>query len=291
MKVKKYQFTFSAMTTACECQLFTESLEKAQSIALKIKHNTLRLEKKYNFFNLQSLLSTQINNRQFSSVDIDAETLKVLTQVKVLEQLTDHYFDITVGTIKHCDQFEKLHEIDQCRADLRQYMGPDSWWLTDGKLYFANDFCKLDLGGVIKEIAVDQAISLCKAQRLKSALINFGGDLYALGRKPDGQKFTVAIKNPKNPQQMFAIIDLENQAMTTSAHYERSRQVEKKQVSHLICSQENNHAAHIISASVISESVLTSGILSTALMFSKPLTLNDKITFILIDNDLRVSQG
>jgi len=291
MKVKKYPFTFSAMTTACECQLFTESLDKAQSIALEIKHNTLRLEKKYNFFDAQSLLSAQINNRQFNQVDLDAETLQVLTQVKLLEKLTDHYFDITVGTIKHCDQFEKLHDIELCRADLRGYMGPDSWWLAEGKLCFANDFCKLDLGGVIKELAVDQAISICKKQQLSSALINFGGDLYALGRKPDGQKFNVAIKNPQNPQQMFAIIDLEDQAMTTSAHYERSRQVEKKQVSHLICSQENNHATHIISASVISDSVLTSGILSTALMFCKPLALNDKSSFILIDNDLQVSQG
>ncbi len=152
------------------------------------------------------------------------------------------------------------------------------------------------MGGVIKEFAVDQAGEIAKNENM-AALINFGGDIYVNGNKPDGSPFNVAIKNPKNPQENIAILQLSNQGLTTSAHYERSTLVEGESYSHIINTNSNNtneregKVSQILSATVISHSVLTSGIYSTSLMVNSSLVIEGDINVVMIDDELRLHQN
>ncbi|ALO35271.1 hypothetical protein CMT41_11470 [Colwellia sp. MT41] len=303
---KKHCHQFTCMTTPCEIILYAKRAKDAKKVAYLIEKNTRRLEQKYNFFSDNSFIST-INNRSVAVVKIDAETHQVLSLVKALSANTNNIFDITTGTLKQCAKLASIDEIEHCRKRLIPYIGADKWWLTPGEIHFANRYVKIDLGGVIKEYAVDQAGAIAKKAGL-SALINFGGDIYVNGKKPDNTAFTVAIKNPKNPQQNIAMLTLTDQGLTTSAHYERSRVVEGKSYSHIISnesnkkdsdnsSEENSTAsnadnnAKILSATVISSSVLTSGIYSTALMLNANLAIDPEIHVVLIDEQLRLHQN
>jgi len=291
--LKKYSHQFDCMTTPCEVQLYSTDAKSAEKVARLIERNTRRLEKKYNFFSDDSLIA-KINNREQGIVNIDKETHHVLSIVQRLSAATQGHFDITVGTLKQCSKQTTVAKIEACRARLKPFIGADKWRLTENNIHFSNKFVKLDLGGVIKEFAVDQAGEIAKNENM-AALINFGGDIYVNGNKPDGSPFNIAIKNPKNPQENIAILQLSNQGLTTSAHYERSTLVEGESYSHIINANSSNNKSNntsvILSATVISHSVLTSGIYSTSLMVNSNLIVDDDINIVMIDDKLRLHQN
>ena len=295
--VKKYTTSFLCMTSPCEVQIYSQSAQIANRLAKRIEKNSKRLESKYNFFNPNSFLS-QLNNRTQAEMEIDTETQSVLAQVRRLSGHTQGLFDITTGTLKHCTKLDSIKEVESCQINLKQYMGPDSWQLNEKTILFHNDKVKLDLGGVIKEVAVDQAGQLAKEAGL-SALINFGGDIYVNGNKPNGEAFKIAIKNPKDTRQHIAVVQLSNQGLTTSAHYERNTLVEGKSYSHIIDAREahtgennsdtaENTGLTILSATAISDSVLSSGLMTTALMIDPSLVPLTEMHIVLIDDQLQI---
>ncbi len=287
--MKKFTHQFHCMTTPCELILYSDNAQTAKSVTQDIEANTRRLENKYNFFDSNSFLSS-LNNRSQSRIAIDAETHSILTQVRELSEKTKQHFDITTGTLKKSTTLKSVKEVEAYRTRLAPFMGPETWHLEEDAVVFSNKQVKLDLGGVIKEYAVDQAGIIAKNNNI-AALINFGGDIYVNGQKPDNSNFTVALKNPKQPQQHIAVIQLCNQGLTTSAHYERSTQVEGRSYSHIIGKQETSNTAKIISATVISDSVMGSGIYSTALMIEPTLAVDKNISVVLIDDQLRLHQN
>lgn len=79
---------------------------------------------------------------------------------------------------------------------------------------------QLDFGAIGKGYAGDVAIEILQAAGIKSALLDFGGNIQVLGCKPDGSNWTVGIKNPwgGNP---VAAVKLRDSCMITSGGYER----------------------------------------------------------------------
>ncbi len=287
-KMTMFRHVFHCMTTPCEVQLYCTTQPEATKVHQLIEQNTRRLEKKYNFFCQDSLLSA-LNNRSKQSVELDVETLQVLTKIKKLSLETQGCFDITTGTLALCSKLNSSNAIEACKERLYAFTGPDTWSLTGNLITFYNPYVKLDLGGVIKEYAVDQAAALVK-QAGMPALINFGGDIYVNGKKPDDTAFTIAIKNPKNPNENAAVVQLTDQGLTTSAHYERSTIVDGTSYSHII-GRQTALSRTILSATVISDSVMSSGVYSTSLMLDPTLDFISKVGVVLIDDQLRLHQN
>lgn len=82
------------------------------------------------------------------------------------------------------------------------------------------DGMELDLGAVGKGFAGDKVISLLKEQGIRSALINLGGNVQALGTKPDGSNWRVGIKSPDSSDYL-GIVNVADCAVVTSGAYER----------------------------------------------------------------------
>ena len=79
---------------------------------------------------------------------------------------------------------------------------------------------QLDFGAIGKGYAGDVAIEKLRAAGIKSALLDFGGNIQVLGCKPDGSKWTVGIKNPWGGDPVAAV-KLQDSCMITSGGYER----------------------------------------------------------------------
>ena len=63
---------------------------------------------------------------------------------------------------------------------------------------------EIDLGGIGKEYAVDQAARQLAAAGVNNALINFGGDVFALGPRANGEPWMVGIDDPRATGQACA---------------------------------------------------------------------------------------
>ncbi len=269
------------MTSPCSLSIYCNDEFKSRTVAKKILAMGKELEKKYNFYNPDSYLSA-LNQRKINHVD--TQTQDLLVRAKLFYTKTEGIFDITVGTLTASRKLLTLDAIDKEIERLSPFVGVKHFKIKKNKLIFDNPHTLIDLGGFVKEFAVDQAVKILKKEKIQSALINFGGDIYALGLKPNGKAFSIGIKNPLNPNEYISEAFISNQALTTSASYERNHQVEGKSYSHII--SKDDLQEKILSTTVISSSVLESGVFSTSLMINPKITTPLKT--ILINNSLEV---
>ncbi len=283
--------TFVSMTTPCTIQIYDGTEKNAQQCFQAVKNNTLALEKKYNFHNKNSYLNQLINQRNTHKVAVDKQTYDVLATVKALSIQTQGLFDITMGTLKQCYKNKTLEQVQRCMEKLKPATGLESWQLENGFIHFKSSETLIDLGGVIKEYAVDEGARIVREYGITSAIVNFGGDMHAVGQKPEGENFAVAIKNPHEPDKNLVTIQLNDQALTTSASYERSTKIEGKNFSHILSSQQSIPEQGIISATIISDSTLKSGIYSTSFMISTDIEIPEGLKVVLIDNELQLHQN
>ena len=263
----KFVYKFKAMSTPCELIIYEAQKAKADSVAESVVVEVKRLEKKYNYYDENSYLSL-INSRSESKLDSESKSL--LTRAKQYYKATDGIFDITIATLKELYRDERLlDELNKKKEQLLEFVGCEHFSIKKDKIFFDNEFTKIDLGGFVKEYAVDRSVNIIKKAKIKSALINYGGDIYAIGKKPDGNSFKIGIKDPNNPQENIEFIELENQALTTSASYERSYTIEEKELSHII--SKGNFNSSVKSVSIRSVNCVESGVYSTALMINPKL--------------------
>jgi FAD:protein FMN transferase len=70
----------------------------------------------------------------------------------------------------------------------------------------------IDLGGIVKGVAVDRAIAALRDLGAPQALVNAGGDLAASG--PEAS--LIWLRDPRDPQRIMAHIEIKNQALASS---------------------------------------------------------------------------
>ena len=111
-------------------------------------------------------------------------------------KVTCGIFDIALsGTLKASLNSSSLEEYQQHRNELLPFASCEHISLEGNCLSFSNAFTKMDLGGLVKEYAVDQAVLQLQNLGIKSALINFGGDIAAYGTC-HGNPWKIGIQNP-----------------------------------------------------------------------------------------------
>lgn len=274
--MRKFIYRYEVMSTPCELIIFTQTKDKADSVADVILKESKRLEKKYNYYSEDSVVS-KLNTRE--NLVLDSESKTILQRAQKYYKLTDGIFDITIATIKDIYRFsDNLDEFESKKEVLKPYIGCEHFKIKKDRLLFDNIYTKIDLGGFVKEYAVDRVVSILKKNKISSALVNYGGDIYALGRKPNGEKFVIGIKDPKDKTKFATYIEIENEALTTSASYERGYDIAGRRYSHIISTKENIDTPN--SVTVISPSCVESGIYSTSLMVDKTIKTANRVVFL-----------
>lgn len=82
------------------------------------------------------------------------------------------------------------------------------------------DGMELDLGAVGKGYAGDILSRLFKEQGVSSALLNIGGNIQMIGRRPDGSRWRLGIQNPFG-EGSLGVLESDDGAVVTSGNYER----------------------------------------------------------------------
>jgi thiamine biosynthesis lipoprotein len=101
-------------------------------------------------------------------------------------------------------------------------------------VFLADPAVALDLGGIGKGYAVDRAADTLREWGISSALVNVGGDLYALGDSPDGDPWNVGVRNPDDPEGIITTLQVSDGAVATSGDYQRFFEHEGRRYHHLI---------------------------------------------------------
>ena len=188
-------------------------------------------------------------------------------------QRTDGYFDITVQPLLELWEsglWMEPEDVQQNRVnETLKLVGPDKIMVEDDRILLTEEGVKITLGGIAKGYAVDEALKVIKSMGVKNALINAGGDMAAIGSKPRGEAWYIALVNPDDTSQSLANFDIINNAITTSGNYERYFDPERK-AHHILNPKTGYPAQGIISVTVIADTATQADALSTSIFVMGP---------------------
>ena len=80
---------------------------------------------------------------------------------------------------------------------------------------------QIDVGGVAKGFAADELRALLRERGITSALFDLGGNVTALGSKPDGSPWKVGVADPDDPGKLAGLLEVRDATVSTSGAYQR----------------------------------------------------------------------
>ncbi|HEX2778203.1 MAG TPA: FAD:protein FMN transferase [Gemmatimonadaceae bacterium] len=86
-------------------------------------------------------------------------------------------------------------------------------------LRFHDADVRLDLGAIAKGYGVDRAVDALRTLGISHALVDVGGDLYALGSAPGGDPWRIGIQDPDDTRGIIGEVDVADAAVATSGTY------------------------------------------------------------------------
>lgn len=123
----------------------------------------------------------------------------------------------------------------------------------------------INLGAIAKGYITDRLKEKLLEKGVDSALINLGGNTYAMGKKPTGENWKIGIQSPKDESTIIGYIAAENLAVVTSGDYQRYVEIDGKRYHHILDPETGYPAdSGLRSVTVICESAELADILSTA---------------------------
>lgn len=93
----------------------------------------------------------------------------------------------------------------------------------------------IDVGCIAKGFSADIARDILIENHIESALLDLGGNIFALGNKTDGTKWSIGIQDPLSKRgDYIGIVSVNNKSIVTSGNYERYFTSEGKKYHHII---------------------------------------------------------
>ncbi len=133
-----------------------------------------------------------------------------------------------------------------------------------GSIFFKHPDTRIDLGGIGKGFAVDRAVDMLKGRGITSALVNLGGNIYALGHPPGADTWKIGVQHPRDKDVLLGYIELVDMGIATSGDYERFFTVDGQRYSHIIDPRTGMPASgEVISVTVVARSATEADALST----------------------------
>ena len=136
-----------------------------------------------------------------------------------------------------------------------------------GDFYSKNPAVRVDLGGYAKGYALDVAADYLRAQGVKNALINIGGNIIALGKHGD-RPWQVGIRHPRKSGAIATLELNDGEAVGTSGDYQRYFDLGGKRYCHIIDPRTGYPAQGVQAATVLIPRGRNAGVLSD--VASKP---------------------
>jgi thiamine biosynthesis lipoprotein len=266
-----YRFGFKAMGCGCEVVAACTGKALALSAAEAAIQEVTRIEQKYSRYNPDSVVSMINAQAGIGSVACDRETFILLRFAAALFERSNGLFDATSGVLRRAWDFNKPELPEKTVLDgLLELVGWDKVEYDDSAVRLAHMGMQIDLGGIGKEYASDRAAELLHEKGVRHGYVNMGGDIRVVGPKPDGEAWTIGVRDPQCTEKMFASIPLHSGALATSGDYERFFEVDGRRYSHILDPRTGYPVDYWRSVTVVAHSASEAGSCTTIAMLKGP---------------------
>jgi thiamine biosynthesis lipoprotein len=159
----------------------------------------------------------------------------------------------------------------------------------------------LDLGGIAKGYAADEAAALIRQARLKRAIIDLGGNIMTFGVRQDGRPWRVGIQNPLDDRGAYiGIVEVRDRTVVTSGVYERNFEADGVLYHHIFSPFDGYPISNgLLSVTIIADTSIDADALSTAVFvmgYERGMALIESLEgiegiFVFEDMSVRKTEG
>ncbi len=239
--------------------------DRAEALARAVEAEARRIERKFSRY-LESSVVSEINRSAGRTpVAVDQETEMLVLAALDMTRMTGGRFDPTVGVLRRVWDF-KSHRVptpDEVAAVLL-LVDAGAVAVRDRTVFLRKPGMEIDLGGVGKEYAVDRAARILEREGIRSAIVNFAGDVRTIGSRGDGQPWKVGVADPRERGRCrFAVRTLAGAGIATSGDYERGFVQDGVRYHHILDARTGWPARGLASVTAIAASAFRAGRFAT----------------------------
>lgn len=255
------------MGTRIAVELWSEDADGAREAMDAVFTEMRRIDESMSTYKPTSEVSRVNRDAAKQPLQISRELFDLLVTSVRYSELTYGAFDITYASVGYL-------------YDFREHVRPDSEQIrsalpginyrhlildpTTRTVKFAREGVRIDLGGIGKGHAVDQAIAVLRQRGIQHAVVTAGGDSRIIGDR-FGNPWVVGIRHPDRKDEVIARIPLEDAAISTSGDYERYFDEAGVRHHHILDPKTGRSASKVRSATIIGPTATrTDGLSKTA---------------------------
>ncbi len=258
--------SFTAMNTFMTVSVYSSSGKKGKQVCDELQSKVCELE---------SILSTtlsssdvyNLNHNKSLNAPVKPELSQLLDFSKEMFERTDGAFNPALyPVIREWGFTTEEYKVPAEERIQKLLLNTDFTTVkNDVDGIKMSDGMELDFGAIGKGFAADKSVEILKKNGIKSALLDFGGNIQAIGKKPDGNLWRVGIKNPWDGG-AAAALSVEDKAVVTSGGYERFFEKDGVRYIHIFDPKTGRPSqSDLESVTIICESGKYADALSTAL--------------------------
>lgn len=284
---KKVQFTGAAQGTYYSITYFDED---ARDFQLEVDSILDAFDQSVSIYQANSIVS-KVNRNE--DVELDDWFIGNFELSQKISKETDGLFDITIGPIANIwgfGTFERPNSIDPNKIDSAlQFVGFHKIKLQAGKIIKENPHMQLNFNAVAQGYSVDVLAAYLESNGIENYLIDVGGEIFAKGRKPNGDKWKIGIEIPEEgAEERFynKIVSVENEAVATSGNYRKFYEIDGVKYAHSLNPKTGYPVRHsLLSATVIASTAGKADAYATAFMV---MGVDKTLDFVKDTPDLKV---
>ncbi len=217
-----------------------------------------------------------------AAVEVKEETMSVIKKAIDYKELTNDVFNIAIGRLIELwgigKDWQKVPNEEEIQ-DAKNHIDITQVELSGNNVMLKDPDMLIDLGGIAKGYAVDEAARVLRENGITSGFVNMGGDVYALGSKPDGTPWNVGIQDPEiGSGDVIAKVGLIDESIVTSGDYERYFIEDGVHYHHIIDPETGSPTRNeLVSVTILSQKSVDGDVLSTAVFV---MGLEEGLSFI-----------
>jgi FAD:protein FMN transferase len=229
------------------------------------------INRSLSYYDPNSLIS-RINRNETNVAD--DYFLNVLKRSLEIAVETNGVFDPTVSPLVNAWGFgfaEKENMTPAKIDSLRAVTGYQRVSIQGNKVIKEIPEIQFDFNAIAKGYASDLGGQLLAEKGIKTYMVELGGDLIAVGLKPDGSPWRIGLEKPAKdkdqPQDWDFLVEMRDKAVATSGNYRKYYEEGGQRFSHTIDPATGYPVSHnLLSASVFAADCITADAFATAFM-------------------------
>lgn len=275
LRTKEFTFEDYYFDTYVRVKIYSKNPILAKNVINEIKDEFKRID--------------ALDVQGIKSGEIDTSSITIIKKSLYFSEKTNGYFDLSIDPIlKKWNYFKQpvLPSRDEIES-LLPCVDYKKIKIEKNMLTMPENF-SLNLGGAAKGYALNRAKTILKRNKIKSALIEAGGDVLLLGKKKGKDNWIIGIRNPRVNNGIIGTLTANNCFVFTSGNYERYFMIEGKRYHHIVNPFTGYPSKEIASVTVIVDDGIEGDCITTALLAmglekSKEYIKNNNLEALFID--------